>query len=69
MVLALILPLACGEARPQSPPEPAFWVKVKASARGAGPFTYITREPLELADGSQVVCVATLDALWCKDAK
>lgn len=69
VVVIALAALACGEAAVQSRAEPAFWVKVKASTRGTGPYTYITREPIAMADGTHVVCVATLNALWCKESR
>ena len=34
---------------------------------GVGPFVHITRNPIELADGTLVHCVEA-DGLWCREA-
>jgi hypothetical protein len=74
VAIILALTLACSDspeetARRELARSTSFWVLVKSSVSGRGPTTYTTREPLTLADGSQVACVATFDAIWCRDAK
>ncbi len=66
--------LGCGysqeeTARRERERSESFWVKHNTSPRSPGPYTYITREPIAMADGTHVVCVATLDGIWCKEAK
>jgi len=47
----------------------AAWEKVPGSGpRDPGPHTFKLRKPLQLADGSRVVCVATYEMVWCKEA-
>ncbi len=47
---------------------PTFWLNAKTNIRAPGPRTYISRSPILLADGTYVVCISTLEALWCKEA-
>ena len=66
--------LACGESRsesnPPSPPSPDLWriLEGASAPRQAGPYTYITRRPVVMADGTEIVCATTRSgtALWCK---
>ncbi len=74
MVLSLVLAVVGGcedpeaQARKAKARSESFWVTVAPYA-GTGPTTFITREPATLPDGTQVVCVATFEHLWCRDAK
>lgn len=75
MVLSLVFTvIACGhnpaeKARRAKARSESFWVRIASSGVGRGPVSYTTRAPLELADGSRVVCVSTFDGIWCRDAQ
>jgi hypothetical protein len=57
------------ESGPKEPAKPTFWRTLTSSPRAPGPYTYITREPVLLPDGTTAVCIATLKDLWCKEVK
>ncbi len=68
---AMIMLLGCGpssEAGADTHRASTFWKKLQQDARAPGPYTYSSRNPIPLADGTHVVCVATSQALWCKEA-
>ena len=72
VAIILALALACNDSPAEAEAREiarstSFWVTL--SMRNSGPYAYKTREPIELPDGSRVVCVATLKDLWCRDAK
>ena len=74
VVLVALFALGCevrGEFSrgPKAEPKPGIWIGLNNAVKNPGPYVYKTVKPIELPDGSQVVCVATNTAMWCRDAK
>ena len=67
MCAAVVL-LSCRPGSDAGTDTPSFWMLVATGVQGPGPRTYVSRNPILLPDGTHVVCVAILKALWCKEA-
>ncbi len=72
--------VACGQVSSDSDSSQAgrevlaLWRILEGAShpRDRGPYTYVTRQPIVLADGSQIVCVTTGGsgtAIWCKEVE
>jgi hypothetical protein len=57
-------------ARQQELKKEYLWGLAGTQSNGTpGPWTYASQHKIDMADGTQVVCVSTHNALWCKEAQ